>query len=157
MSWLAKLIAAGAVLAIGLFTVVAAAAQPLNFRAHLSGDEEVPPVDTRAQGQVKFQFNKSGDALSFKLIVANIESIIAAHIRCAQEGQNGPVGVTLLTGGPVTANGTLSEGTKPGPDPGNGCGWADLSAVVDAMQSGNAYVNVHTTANPPGEIRDQIH
>jgi hypothetical protein len=30
------------------------------------------------------------------------------------------------------------------PDGENACGWADVAAVVAAMQSGNAYVNVHT-------------
>jgi hypothetical protein len=29
--------------------------------------------------------------------------------------------------------------------------------VVEAMEAGNTYVNVHTVAHPPGEIRGQIH
>jgi hypothetical protein len=139
----------------------AVASDNRNFRTHLSGDEEVPPVQTNAQGQVKFQLNKAGDELSYKLIVANIENVFAAHIHCAPAGLNGPIGVTLF--GPVApgggrVNGILAQGDITAPDAGNACGWTDLDAVVAAMQSGNAYVNVHTNPGvPSGEIRGQIH
>ena len=128
-----------------------------NFRAHLSGENEVPPVETNAQGQANFQLNKAGDELDYKLIVANIDDVVAAHIHCAPVGQNGPVGVTLFSGGPTSDNGILAEETITAPDDGNGCGWETLADVVEAMRSGDTYVNVHTVAHPPGEIRGQIH
>ena len=144
-------------LIILLVAVGTAAAQPKNFRAHLSGGEEVPPVTTKATGQAVFQLNPSGTALRFRLIVANIDDVVAAHIHCAPKGVNGPVGVTLFSGGPSSANGILARGTITAPDAfGNFCGWADLGAVVAAMQSGNTYVNVHTLVNLPGEIRGQV-
>jgi glucose/arabinose dehydrogenase len=127
-----------------------------NFRAHLSGDEEVPPVDTLAQGQANFKFNQEGTQMEFKLIVAKIENVVAAHIHCAPAGVNGPVGVTLFSGGPISPNGTLAEGTITAPDEGNGCSWTGLQDVLTAIRNGNAYVNVHTQANPGGEIRGQI-
>lgn len=128
-----------------------------NFRTHLSGDNEVPAVETNAQGQATFQLNEAGDALQFRLIVANIDDVVAAHIHCAPEGVNGPVGVTLFSGGPTSTNGTLAAGTITEPDDGNGCGWETLADVVEAIRSGETYVNVHTTAHPAGEIRGQIH
>lgn len=128
-----------------------------NFRAHLRGDEEVPPVETDAQGQATFMFNDDLTELSFELNVANIEDVVAAHVHCAPEGVNGPVGVTLFGGGPVSPDGTLATGTITAPDSDNDCEWEDLSDVQMEMKNGNAYVNVHTLENPPGEIRGQIH
>lgn len=141
-----------------LVTVGAAAAHPTNFRAHLSGGGEVPPVDTNAQGQVKFQLNHNGTALDYKLIVANIDNVFASHIHCGAEGVNGPVGVTLFSGSTVTLNGILAEDTITAPNAGNACSWADLDDVLAAIASGDAYVNVHTDPGVrSGEIRGQIH
>jgi hypothetical protein len=140
-----------------------------NFVAKLSGDEEVPARDTRAVGVAKFKLSDDGTALQFKVNVANIENVFAAHIHCGAVGVNGPVGVTLFAGAPASGrvNGTLAEGTITAPDPGNGCGWADLAAVLAAINSGSTYVNVHTNDGvappntgpgdfPGGEIRGQI-
>lgn len=138
-----------------------------NFSAPLTGDQEVPAVDTQATGAAKFKLRDEG--LVFKVNVANIENVFAAHIHCGAVGENGPVGVTLFTG-PVAGgafNGTLAEGTITAPDPGNACGWADLADVLAAIDSGDTYANVHTNdgMDPPntgpgdfpgGEIRGQI-
>lgn len=130
-----------------------------NFRTHLSGDEVVPPVDTNAQGQAKFKLNKAGDELSFKLNVANIEDVIGAHIHNAPAGENGGI-VVFLFGepftDPVTVNGTLAEGTITASDVISPIA-GDFDALIEAMEAGNAYVQVHTEENVPGEIRGQIH
>jgi hypothetical protein len=146
------------VLVLTLFAAASVAAQgnSNNFRAHLRGGEEVPAVDTDAQGQVIVKFNKDG-SLSYKLIVANIENVRVAHIHCGVAGVNGPVGVTLYGGPTVTTNGVLAQATVTAPDEGNGCGWQTIADVLAAAQAGGAYVNVHTDANPPGEIRGQLH
>ena len=140
-----------------------------NFVARLNGAEEVPPRATDASGVATFQLNEAGTALSYSVNVSNIENVFAAHIHCGAKRENGPVGVTLFMGpvGGGAISGTLAKGTITAPDPGNGCGWTDLAAVVAAMNTGNTYVNVHTndgvdpTNTGPGdfasgEIRGQI-
>lgn len=129
-------------------------AQPSNFKAPLSGDEEVPAVDTRGTGVATFKDRAEG--LVFKLNVANLDDVVAAHIHCGEVGENGPVGVTLFSGGPTSDPGTLAQGTIAEPDADNGCDWEDLDDVVAALESGDTYVNVHTLANPSGEIRGQV-
>ena len=149
--------------------VYASPAASQNFAAPLSGGEEVPARDTNARGIATFKLSGDGTELSYKVNVANIENVFAAHIHCGAVGVSGPIGVTLFmsTPGGGRLDGTLAEGTITAPDPGNACGWADLAAVVAALNSGNTYVNVHTNDGVPppntgpgdfpgGEIRGQV-
>jgi hypothetical protein len=144
--------------------IVTARGRSRNFRAHLSGENEVPPVETNAQGQAKFQLNKAGDELSYNLIVANIEDVFMAHIHSAPPGANGPV-VTWLypeEGPPpqlipgrfdgLLATGTITADDLVGPLDGH-----DLDELIALAGSGDAYVNVHTLEHRGGEVRGQIH
>lgn len=129
-----------------------------NFRTHLSGDGVVPAVETEAQGQAKFQLNKEGDQLSFKLIVANIKDVRGAHIHKGAAGMNGGIVVPLFGSpftDPVTVNGVLAEGVITASDV-VGSIAGDFDALISAIRSGEAYVQVHTNAHLPGEIRGQI-
>ncbi len=129
----------------------------LEFEADLSGAEEVPPINTSAEGEFSAEVETGG--LEFELEVEDIDNVVAAHIHCAPEDVNGPVGVTLF-GGPAVSfddDGTLAEGIITAPDLPNGCGWTDLNDILTALASGNTYVNVHTFPGiPSGEIRGQI-
>jgi hypothetical protein len=143
----------------------AAAPRGQNFGTHLSGDEEVPPRDTQAQGQAKFHLSRDESTIKYKLIASNIENVTAAHIHCGAAGTNGPpiqflYGPAAPGGGPH--NGVLAKGSFAPPS-----GSCAGTTFLDAMQSGLAYVNVHTDdgvppANtgpgdfPDGEIRGQI-
>ena len=129
-----------------------------SFTASLDGDGVVPPVETRARGLAHLRLDRDGDELSFKLNVANIDDVIGAHVHMASADENGPI-VAFLFGDPlhdpVTVDGTLAEGTITesdviGPIAG------DFSALLEAMAAGRAYVQVHTSAHPSGEIRGQI-
>jgi len=137
-----------------LVPAVSAGGNGQSFIASLKGGNEVDPVDTNAQGVAHFKFK--GGELSFKLIVANIDDVTAAHIHCAPANANGPVGVTLFSGGPTSANGVLAQGPIAGPNTINTCGWTSLDDVIAALESGDTYVNVHTSDNPGGEIRGQL-
>jgi hypothetical protein len=135
----------------------------------LDGNQEVPPRETAATGEASFQL-RDETQLDFTLNMLDVKNFVAAHIHCAPAGENGAVGATLLgpmPPGPGSVDIFVVQGTITGPDAGNGCGWADLAAVVEAMRSGNTYVNIHTDdgVDPPdtgpgdfpgGEIRGQI-
>lgn len=135
----------------------------LNFRTHLQGDNEVPAVDTDAQGQATFKVSKDGNSISYKLIVANIENVLMAHIHNAPAGENGGVVVWLYPASPPPAliegrfQGVLAEGTITADDLVGALGGQTLDDLIEEIKAGNTYVNVHTEQNPPGEIRGQIH
>jgi hypothetical protein len=160
-------------LAMLVFTsaALASSADSKNFVATLSGAEEAPiPRETLARGTAIFQLSDDGATLSYRLIVANIENVTAAHIHCGAVGVSGPVGVNLFTGGVPGSgrvDGVLASNDITAPNSPNSCGWTTLDDVVAAMLSGNAYVNVHTNDGmgdpntgpgdfPGGEIRGQI-
>ena len=133
-----------------------------NWVAPLSGAEEVPPVDTRARGVGYFQLNDAGDELRYKLIVANITNVLQSHIHIAPAGENGGVVAFLYPEGPPPqliegrSDGVLAEGVITAANLTGALAGQDLSALLDAIRAGNAYVNVQTSANPGGEIRGQI-
>ncbi|NLF67313.1 MAG: CHRD domain-containing protein [Chloroflexi bacterium] len=149
-------------LVVLLMSTTVSGAGRRSFRAILTGAGEVPPVDTDAIGKAIFHLNKDDSALRYRLVVGKIENIVQAHIHCGAEGVNGPV-VAFLFGpvpGGVTVSGILAEGTITNAqiiprEPSDACpdGVANFAELLERINSGQAYVNVHTTANPGGEIR----
>lgn len=129
---------------------------PSLFRSHLIGAEEVPPVDTHTKAWAEFELNDAETELRFGALVRNVVDATSVHIHCGAEGENGPPGVTLFDDGPVSVEEERFESEIDAPDPGNACGWANLTALIAAMRSGHTYLNVHTLAHPNGEIRGQI-
>ena len=138
-----------------VWLVIAAPAWSGNFVAHLDQKETVPTaaVATNATGQAIIK-ERAGE-LSFKILVAGLQNVVAAHIHCGPAGTAGPVGVTLFSSFPIDVNGILAQGEVE-PNVGNACGWLDDADVIDAIDAGDAYVNVHTVQNLAGEIRGQL-
>ena len=150
-------LAAGAVLTLGS---VALAAES-TYLAHLKGRNEVPVRDTKAAGNAVFHLSEDGTELSYKLIVANIDNVVQAHIHLGPAGANGPI-VAFLYGlvppGGGRENGVLATGTITAANLINTLAGQPLSALVAEINAGNAYVNVHTndgvdpTNSGPGDF-----
>ncbi|MDZ7691457.1 MAG: CHRD domain-containing protein [Balneolaceae bacterium] len=107
--------------------------------------------------------SKDGSSIDYKLIVANIDNVRMAHIHNAPAGQNGGVVVWLYPDSPPPQliegrfQGVLAEGTITADDLVGSLAGQSLAALIEEMRAGNTYVNVHTTQNPGGEVRGQIH
>lgn len=133
-----------------------------NFRTHLKGENEVPAVETNAQGQATFKVGRDGSSIHYKLIVANIVDVRMAHIHNAPTGENGGVVVWLYPSAPPPQliegqfQGILAEGTITADDLVGSLEGASLNELLDEMKAGNTYVNVHTEEHGGGEIRGQI-
>ncbi|MCX6049409.1 MAG: CHRD domain-containing protein, partial [Chloroflexi bacterium] len=117
----------------------------LPFSATLSGANEVPAVVTTASGVGAFAYNLRTRELTYTVQVADIANITLAHIHRGAAGVNGPVAYMLYDGTglfdpghPISGVVTLSE--------------ADQALLMNR----GLYVNVHTTANPGGEMRGQL-
>jgi hypothetical protein len=129
------------------------------FTAKMTGKDEVPPHDTKATGNAEFTLSADGKSISYKVDVNNIDKVTVAHIHQGKPGENGPPVVWLFNSssnptGPM--NGKLSEGKATSNDLVGPLKGKQISDLVKIINDGNAYANVHTQANPKGEIRGQI-
>jgi hypothetical protein len=127
----------------------------VEYSTVLSGDQEVPPVDTQAAGIADFSPSNDGDSIDYTINADDIGGVTAGHIHYGIEGQNGPIAVTLFEfdspQDEVSESGTINPDDLSGPLEG-----MQISDLVDAFNDGNAYANIHTEQNPNGEIRGQI-
>ena len=146
-------------LALCILVPAGIAKADLTFKAILSGDQEVPPVDTQSTGRVKITVSDDLSSATFSLTVNDGTRVQQSHIHCAPAGVNGPV-VVWLAGlraegwdidGEWVSNATFTDSNVIDPT----CG-TTVADLVANMQAGNAYANVHTIAHPGGEIRGQI-
>jgi hypothetical protein len=151
-----------AVAFVFLFIPVVVANAATTFHATLSGDNQSPTINTPAHGTATFTLSKTGKSLTYRLYVADIDSVSMAHIHIGPAGQEGPVAVWLYPTHPpaqvkkgkftgVLATGTITTRRLEGPLKGK-----TIADLVQEIKNGDAYVNVHTTLHPAGEIRGQI-
>ena len=137
--------------------------QEQSYSANLTGDEQVPPVETDASGHATFEVNEEGTEIDYELHVESICNVTQAHIHLGEEGENGPVIVWLypedgeepeLIEGRfdgMLAEGTITEDNLVGPLEG-----ASFEEAAATLEDEGAYVNVHTEQHPGGEVRGQI-
>ena len=110
-----------------------------DVKVTLSGANEVPPVTTSAAGSGTITVADDG-AVSGSVSATGVAGT-AAHIHEGAAGSNGPVAIPLTKEGDTYK---VPPGAKLNP------------AQMTAFKAGNLYVNVHSTANPNGEIRGQL-
>lgn len=131
--------------------------------ARLTGAAQEPePVDTSATGAAVF--TQTDEGLAYELHVADIENVTMAHIHIGGPGEAGPVAQWLYPGPAATEPdpiegqfaGLLAADTITGDNLTGPLEGESLDALVSEIEAGNAYVNVHTEANPAGEIRGQL-
>ena len=130
---------AATLLAAGLLSF---AAQAQSFTAHLDGASEVPPKDSKGTGELTAKLDAATRTLSYTLTYRDLSGPAgAAHFHGpAAPGANAGVAVPIANAGssPVKGTATLTE------------------AQMADLEAGKWYVNVHTKANPGGEIRGQV-
>ena len=131
-----------ATLALGTAIAFAGPAFAEKFKATLDGKSEVPPNTSAGTGSADLDYDAATKKLSWKLTYSGLSGpATAAHFHGpAEAGKNGGVAVAIpnATSSPAEGSATLTDAQA-----------ADLVA-------GKYYINVHTAANPGGEIRGQV-
>ncbi len=135
--------------------------------ATIAGENEVPPVASTGSGRATFEINNATGETSFSLSVTGIPSATAAHVHSGTTGNNGGVLINLLA--------LAQDNNAAGSDHNHPLGAASGNAAIldpdhhihgstqitnpvirERMYDGSLYVNVHTVANPGGELRGQV-
>jgi hypothetical protein len=131
-----------ATLALGATIAFAGPAFADKMKATLDGKSEVPPNTSAATGAADIDYDPASKKLSWKVTYSGLSGpATAAHFHGpAEADKNAGVAVAIpnATSSPAEGSATLTEAQA-----------ADLVA-------GKYYVNVHTAANPGGEIRGQV-
>jgi len=111
--------------------------------AELSGEQEVPLVDTNASGLAALTFDEAGALLTIHANTRGLNDATAAHLHLAYAGINGGVEIGLMQDGSDLAHWLMEE-------------VAVSAAQITSLLAGETYINVHSPANPGGEIRGQV-
>ncbi len=114
----------------------------ITFTTQMRGGNEVPPVSSSASGQVDAVLNTDTNVLRWRLTFANLSGPArAGHF-------HGPAAVGANAGVVLPFPGQLGS-------PMEGSATLTAAQVADLM-AGRWYANIHTAANPGGEIRGQM-
>lgn len=118
-----------------------------NFTASLNGSQEIPAVSTTASGTAALTYTNA-NGLNFLISFNGLSgAITGAHFHYGEQGTSGPVVkdlAALIVGNNIQGS-WKSTDTQPLND-----------TLLTALLTGRIYVNVHTAANPGGEIRGQV-
>jgi CHRD domain len=129
-----------AALAVGVLFAGPAFAEKM--KATLDGKSENPPNTSAGKGTADIDYDAATKKLSWKVTYSGLSGpATAAHFHGpAEVGKNAGVAVAIPNAGtsPVEGSATLTDAQA-----------ADLMA-------GKYYVNIHTAANPGGELRGQV-
>jgi len=109
----------------------------------LSGEQEVPTLDSNADGLASLTLDEAGATLTIHVNTRGLDDASGAHLHNAFGGVNGPVEIGLTQDGSNPSHWFAEQ--------------QSLSATqLDALTAGATYINVHSPANPGGEIRGQV-
>ena len=138
--------AAGAVL---LSSAKPSYAAPTTYKATLSCGSEVPPNTSAGTGTATVTYDASTKTVTWQGSFSGLSGpATAAHIHGpAEAGKN--AGVIVPLSQKDTPFTSPFKGSATLPDD-------KAAALAAALTGGQAYVNIHTAANPGGEVRGQL-
>jgi hypothetical protein len=151
-----------------LLLTAPAAAAPVWFSADLNGASETPPTGSPGTGTTMVSYDSVTHMLAIHVAFSGLAgTTTASHIHCCtaapMTGNAGvatetptfslfPLGVTSGTFD-ETYDLTLADSFNGAFVTAQGSVAAAEMALVAGLMDGSAYLNIHTTASPPGEIR----
>ncbi len=120
-------------------------AASLTFKVPLTGAQQVPPVQTSATGTADLSYDPATRVVTWNVTCSGLSGPpTMAHFHGpAAAGKNGPVVIWLTEKGKSAATPIKGEATL-------------TTEQAQQFNAGEWYINVHTQANPGGEVRGQV-
>ena len=147
-----------AMMAALLIGTAAASAQVVVASATLGGGDETPILLSGAAGTAEVAIDTTAKEFAVTLRIFNIPTTTTAgHIHVGSKGIAGPVVIDFpaIAGrlGDFVTTFRVGEAAFRA---NAAIGINSIDDVIQAVANGNAYVNIHTTTFPGGEIRGQL-
>ncbi|MFK7739113.1 MAG: spondin domain-containing protein [Planctomycetota bacterium] len=138
------------------FRAAPAVTEDRTYGALAIGGLQVPPVASSGIALTGYALLDQGKSMLVIVQAFGLADLQMAHLHLAPAGANGPVVVDLLENAVTTVMpgfflAEIKTGELAGP-----LSDFPLDALVNSAEAGNVYVNLHTTANPSGELRGQL-
>jgi hypothetical protein len=137
-------------------TATSSYAQNEKYRAKLDGNNEVPPVNSTAEGVINFK--TKNDMLTWKMNVTGTNDATGVNIHKGKAGENGEIIVDLMkvskhSDNPkgMTMRGNVTDSSLTGSMAGQ-----TIADLKTAMANGDMYINLKTQDHPDGLLRGQI-
>lgn len=136
----------------------------------LTGYQEVLAVSTTGNGEFNARISNDESRIDWELSYASLEgNVLQSHIHFGNKGTNGPIVIFLCTNlgngpagtqvcpaPPATISGSVTAADMVNTGAAQGIAAGEFDEVIRAIRAGAAYVNVHSSIWPGGEIRSQI-
>lgn len=131
---------------------------PTTLKAVLRPGQENHPVASTATAFSDLVISADNRTLGVNIVASNLNNVTLAHIHIGKVGTDGPPIFTLLStpGAPQTLTALNKSLTEADLTPQPAKGINTFSDAINAIANGDCYVNIHTTANPAGELRGQV-
>jgi len=127
------------------------------YSATLTFGQELPVPSVTSTGTGTASLTDNGTSMTYTITVSGLTSAVTvSHIHAGNASQaSGNVIVTLTAPTTGTSTGSFT-GPNANAKNNDGTPITTYAQVVNLIKTGNAYVNVHTTNNPGGEVRGVI-
>jgi CHRD domain-containing protein len=133
------IILAGA--ALSAIMIPAVLAETMTYKADLKASEEVPATASKGSGTATVTFDPATKVLTWKVTYSGLTGpATMGHFHGpAAPGQNAGVAIPFeKVDSPIEGSAKLTD-----------------QQIAD-LKAGQLYINIHTAANKPGEIRGQV-
>jgi streptogramin lyase len=130
------------------------------YDSTLSGDKQVPPVETDVIGLMSITVPRSESEIKYKINITGASNITSAYMHMGKDGEDGEAVADLLMDSKKNKmekqTGVVIRGEVLDSDLIGSMNGKPLQDLINAITDGQTYVSINTPTHPKGEIRGHV-